>query len=62
MTDKTNRELLIEWYEYAFERYGEALQENVSTEWYDHYGNCNWEKFHDLGSKIKVKFYYEDGE
>lgn len=58
----TNRELLIQWYEDAYERYGEALQETVADYWQDKYGDSSWTEFHELDKKLKVKFYYEDEE
>ena len=56
----SNRELLVDWYEIAFDRYGEALQETVADYWYEKYKDSAWEEFHDLDKKLKVKFYYED--
>jgi hypothetical protein len=56
----SNRELLVDWYEEAFDEYGEALQEYVSNFWYEKYKDSGWEEFHDLDKKLKVKFYYED--
>lgn len=58
MTGK--RKDLIEWYEIAFDRYGEALQNFVQNDWEEKYGNDCWEEFHNLDAKLKVKFYYED--
>lgn len=53
-------ELLIKFYEDAFERYGEALQNDAATDWEDEVGIDVWEEFHDLDRRLKVKFYYED--
>lgn len=58
----TKLDLLIEWYEDAVERYVEALQNDVATEWEDKYGPDSWEEFHNLDQKLKVKFYYVDEE
>ena len=56
------KEQLVEWYEDAFDRYGEALQETVSDYWQEKYGDDSWEEFHSLGGNLKVKFYYEGEE
>ena len=56
----TKREDLIEWYEDAFDDYGEALQNTVQHFWEEKYGDNSWEEFHNLDGKLKVKFYYED--
>ena len=56
------RELLIQFYEEAFEMYGEALQQTASDGWEEEFGGAVWEDFHDLDKKLKVKFYYEDEE
>lgn len=58
----SNRELLVEWYEEAVDRYAEALQNDVATEWEEKYGSDSWEEFHNLDQTLKVKFYYEDEE
>lgn len=58
----SKKEELIEWYEGAFDRYGEALQETVSDYWQEKYGDDSWEEFHSLDGKLKVKFYYEGEE
>lgn len=55
-----NRELLCVWYEYALDKYGEALQSYVQDFWQEKYGDTSWEEFHDLDKKLKVKFYYEE--
>lgn len=55
-----NREMLVDWYEDAFDEFGEALQDYVSNFWQEEYGDESWEEFHDLDKKLKVKFYYED--
>lgn len=56
------KEELIEWYEDAFDQYGEALQNVVSDYWQEEYGDDSWEEFHSLDGKLKVKFYYEGEE
>ena len=56
------KEELVEWYEGAFDRYGEALQHLVSDYWQEKYGDDSWEEFHSLDGKLKVKFYYEGEE
>nr|DAH57185.1 MAG TPA: hypothetical protein [Caudoviricetes sp.] len=53
---------LIEWYEEAFDRYGEALQDVVSDYWQNVFGDESWKQFHELDKKIKVKFYVEGEE
>lgn len=54
------RELLIKFYEDAFDRYGEALQNDAATDWEEEIGADDWEEFHELDRKLKIKFYYED--
>lgn len=56
------RELLIKWYEDAYDRYGEGVQEVASDYWYNEFKDSDWKGFHELDSKLKVKFYYEDEE
>lgn len=56
------KEELVEWYEDAFDRYGESLQYVVSDYWQEKYGDDSWEEFHSLDGKLKVKFYYEGEE
>ena len=58
----SKKEQLVEWYEDAFDRYGEALQETVLDYWQEKYGDDSWEEFHSLDGKLKVKFYYEGEE
>jgi len=58
----SKKEELIEWYEDAFDRYGEGLQDVVSDYWQEKYGDDSWKEFHSLGAKLKVKFYYEGEE
>lgn len=56
----SKREDLVEWYEIAFDRYGEVLQDVVADYWQEKHGDNSWEEFHSLDEKLKVKFYYED--
>jgi hypothetical protein len=55
----SKEEEMIAWYEDAVDRYGEALQNDVATDWEEKYGPNCWEEFHNLDRKIKIKFYVE---
>lgn len=56
------RELLVKFYEEAFDMHGEAVQMTAQDGWEEEFGDDIWEEFHDLDKKLKVKFYYEDEE
>jgi len=54
------RELLVQFYEEAYEMYGEALQQTAQDGWQEEFGDLDWTEFHELDRKLNVKFYYED--
>lgn len=61
MNTEEKKELLIRYYEDAYDRYGEGIQEVASDFWYNEFRD-NLTGFHELDKKLRVKFYYEGEE